>query len=126
MYIIMLYFKCREKYSRRLKERAKMDFIINIANLTAEELKAFEGWHKFMSESIVRFRLPGMEMSIHSRIIMRLLTSSPKLFKAFLKSVSSKVETHKRRTMGFGEDMPRWSHENGRFVRKYGSFVGLL
>ena len=104
-----------------------MDFIINIANLTAEELKAFEAaWHKFMSESdsSVQASWNGDEYTFEN--YHEASDEFAEALKAFLKSVSSKVETHKRRTMGFGEDMPRWSHENGRFVENYGSFVGLL
>jgi hypothetical protein len=97
-----------------------MDFILNIANLSAGEKAAFEAaWHKFMSETdnSVQASYNGDEYTFEG--YHEASDKFAESLDAFLKSVSPKVDVHKVRTTGFGEDRPRWSHENGRFVENY-------
>jgi DNA polymerase sigma len=97
-----------------------MDFIINISALTKEERETFEAaWHKLMCEtdSSVQASWNGDEYTFKN--YHEASDEFAQALASFLKSVSPKIETHKRRTMGFGEDRSRWSHENGRFVENY-------
>jgi hypothetical protein len=97
-----------------------MDFIINIAALNKQEREAFEAdWHKFMSEADVSILIHQEGDDCIFENYHEVSEEYAESLGVFLKSVSPKVETHKRRTIGFGEDMPRWSHENGRFVESY-------
>jgi len=97
-----------------------MDIIINIASLSTEEKEAFESsWHQFMSESDSSMQVSynGDEYTIEE--YHEASDEFAEALDAFLKSVSPKVGVDKVRTVGFGEDRPRWSHENGRVIENF-------